>query len=119
MRYRALTADGDSTFCSGSTAFLVNIPATVAQAVLTRLRLLAGEWFLDFIEGTPYGSEVVGKGTTNTYDAAIQQRILETQGVIEITSYQSTLDGPIRKLNITATVKSVYGVVPINASLPL
>ena len=42
MRYRPLDANGDYTV---GIPFLVNSPACVGQAVLTRLKLFLGEWF--------------------------------------------------------------------------
>jgi hypothetical protein len=54
MRYRKLDANGDYTFGGGSNDFLVNTPETVAQAVMTRLNLLQGEWFLDTTAGMPW-----------------------------------------------------------------
>jgi hypothetical protein len=68
MRYRALSADGDYTFGQGSKNFLVNSAAAAGQAVLTRLRLMKREWFLDNTEGTPYSDEILGTGTKALYD---------------------------------------------------
>lgn len=115
MRYRALDANGDYSFGQGSANFLVNSPAAVAQAVLTRLDLFQGEWFLDTTEGTPYGAQVLGEHTRATYDAAIRSRILGTQGVTGITSYASSVSG--RDLTVTATIATAYGEVAISTSL--
>ena len=121
MRYRALDANGDSTFGSGKTQFLVNSPAAVAQAVQTRLLLMTGEWWLDTSEGTPYAQDVLGNDTKPYYDLAIQERILNTQGVSAILDYQSTLDAN-RNLKIPATVDTIYSsdagsTAPINITL--
>ena len=107
MRYRALDANGDSTFGSGNTQFLVNSPAAVGQAVLTRLELFTGEWFLDTSEGTPYATEILGTGTESVYDLAIQDRILNTEGVASIVSYQSSKSAE-RALTVTCTVDTIY-----------
>lgn len=117
MRYRALDANGDSTFCSGRTSFLVNSAAAVGQLVLTRLRLSTGEWFLDQTEGTPYSTEIVGRNTTATYDAAIQDRVLGTEGVLAITAYSSDLNRATRALAVNMTLSTIFGSVTIQATI--
>jgi len=107
MRYRALDANGDSTFCSGETQWLVNSPAAVAQAVQTRLNLYTGEWFLDTSEGTPYSTEILGNNTGSIYDLAIQERILNTEGVSEIVTYQSSKSAQ-RALTVQAEIDTIY-----------
>lgn len=114
MRYRALDANGDYIFGFGPSEFLQNSPEAVAQAVMTRLNLKTGEWFLDTSDGTPYATDVVGVGTKPLYDAAIRERILDTQSqgqnvVNEIISYSSSLDPTTRKLSINATIDTIYG----------
>lgn len=113
MRYRSLSATGDSTFASGATNFFVNNAAAVAQAILTRLRLLTGEWFLDVTEGTPYLTQVIGRNTTPTYDRAIKDRILGTIGVLSIDTYSSFLNRAARSLTVNATVSTIFGAVPV------
>jgi hypothetical protein len=115
MRYRELTPTGDSTIFSGHTQFLVNSPQCVAQAVLTRLRLWQGQWFLDTNVGVPYLQQVIGFGTAGVRDGAIQNAILNTPGVNQILDYSSQLNG--RALTITATIDTIYGTAPITLSL--
>ncbi|CAN0620561.1 conserved protein of unknown function [Burkholderia multivorans] len=117
MRYRKLDADGDYVLGGGANDFLVNTPETVAQAVLTRLRLLRGEWFLDTTAGMPWSTEVLGKGTSSTYDAAIRECILGTTGVTEITSYSSTRDPDTRALSVTVTINTIYGTTTVQTTL--
>lgn len=118
MRYRALSASGDRTFGQGAANFLVDSPECVAQRVLTRLRLLRGEWFLDVTAGTPYDTQVLGYNTKQLYDRAIQQVILDTPGVLSLDEYQSTFDGSSRALSITATITSQFGPADIQVVLP-
>jgi hypothetical protein len=116
MRYRKLSATGDYVLGTGSD-FLANSPAAVAQAVQTRLRLFLGEWFLDTTDGTPWRTEVLGKYTSQSYDAAIKARILRTQGVTQITQYSSTFDSGKRALSVSATIETVYGAVTVKSTL--
>lgn len=116
MRYRKMDADGDYVFGGRQADFLKDSPETVAQAVLTRLRLARGEWFLDTTEGTPW-DKVLGKYTAGTYDAAIRQRILGTQGVRELVAYSSSLNSETRALSVTATINTIYGTTTVQATL--
>jgi hypothetical protein len=76
---------------------------------------MQGEWFLDITEGTPYSTQILGKGTKPYYDQAIKARILGTQGVTEIVEYSSSLIN--RALSVTARVSTIYG--PITVITPL
>lgn len=117
MRYRKLDSNGDYTFGQASGNFLINIPEAVAQAVQTRLGLIEGEWFLDTTQGTPYNSKILGAGHIATYDAAIQDVILNTTGVESITQYSSVYDPINRAASITATIDTIYGSTTVNTSL--
>jgi hypothetical protein len=90
---------------------LVNSAEAVAQAVQTRLRLATQDWFLDLTEGTPYFPSILGHGTNNSYDTALQSRILETPGVIGLEYYQSSLDADTRRLTVVCQINTIYGDV--------
>jgi hypothetical protein len=117
MRYRKLDTNDDYVFGGGAVDFLANTPETVAQAVLTRLRLLRGEWFLDTTVGMPWLTDVLGKYTNGTYDAAIRQCMLGTRGVNEIASYSSAVDPDTRTLTVAATLSTLYGTTTLQAIL--
>lgn len=111
MKYRALSRTGDFQF-GRSGLFLTDSPAAVAQAIDTRLRLWTGEWFLDTDEGTPYHERILGYNTNGSRDLAVQGRILDTPGVVEILSYSSST-GPDRKFVVSATILTTYGTTSI------
>lgn len=116
MRYRMLDADGD--YVMGKPGeFLVDSPAAVAQACLTRLRLMTGEWFLDDTEGTPYAEEILGFSPVTGRDIAIQSRINGTPGVSGITNYASSLDPSNRKMSVQAAIDTIYGPATISEVL--
>jgi hypothetical protein len=120
MRYRRLDSDGDMTFGHGQANFLINSPACVGQSVLTRLRLLVGEWFLDTADGTPWRTQILSATIKNTiplYDRAIRQRVLLTAGVTGIAQYSSNLDNISRKLTVSMTIDTIYGQATISAVL--
>jgi hypothetical protein len=110
MRYREQTQMGDYPFGT-NTRFLVDTPATVAQAIKTRLKLYRGEWFLDTRIGLDLDT-IIGYGTQATRDQEIQQRILGTTGVLSLEQYASSVDG--RAFTVTATVNTIYGAVVLN-----
>jgi len=109
MRYRALSPTGDYVFGKRE-AFLQDSPVAVAQAALTRLKLFAGEWFLNSAEGLNLHN-ILGVNTVATRDAEVQERILGTPGVKAITQYSSTVDS--RSFSVTATIDTIYGATTI------
>lgn len=114
MRYRQMDKAGDYVFGYGSN-FLTDTPAAVAQAVLTRLRLFTGEWFLDNREGLELDN-ILGKGTQTTRDREVQSRILGTPGVTGIAAYSSSVDSR-RNFTVQATIDTLYGQIKIKEIL--
>lgn len=114
IRYRQLDANRDYVFGQQS-VFLHDSPAAVAQAILTRLLLWTGEWFLDTAEGTPYDTLVLGYGTQGTRDAAVRERILATPGVVSITKYNSSVVA--RGMSVECDVLTEFGPASITSVL--
>ncbi|MGP2502260.1 hypothetical protein ACTUSN_12825 [Pantoea ananatis] len=115
MRYRREDDDGDYTFGHGDDTWLINSPETVAQAVKTRFLLWYGQWFLDTTAGTPWIQSVLGKQKPETYNLAIRQRILETQGVKSIQAFDTTTDSTTRRVVFTATIDTIYGTTTVTS----
>jgi hypothetical protein len=114
MRYRQLTTSGDYV---AAQPFLIDTPQTVAQAILTRLKLWQGEWFLDITDGTPYLQSILGKPYALNPDVYIKQRILTTPEVTSILSYTSNFDGGTRAYTFSATVATAYGTATVSGTL--
>ena len=120
MRIRAMTATGDMQFGGSVSNFYINSAAGVAQLIETRLKLWAGEWFLDLSEGTPWMSQILGTGTMRLYNAAIRARILGTTGVLSIVSYSSSVNATTRALTVNGEVETIYSEnALINTNLSL
>lgn len=120
MRYRKLSPTGDYVFGQGQANFYINDAAGVGQLVLTRLRLLLGEWYLDLTDGTPYATEILGVGTAMLRDQAVKSRILGTAFagtalVQSITSYSSNVIG--RKFSVVADILTIYGPTTVSVTL--
>ncbi len=117
MIYRKLDANGDYTFGQGAGNFYNDQPEAVAQAVKTRLGLIQGEWFLDISAGTPYNSQILGAGMVSKYDHAIQQVILNTQGVTGIADYASQVDPKTRAASVSCIINTKYGQALIQQTI--
>lgn len=116
MRYRRLDANGDMTFGHGGADFLQDEPLAVGQAIVTRLKLMQGEWFLDKTVGMPYATQVFVEGGRFTADRAAQRVILGTQGVTQLDAYSSNISRA-RAWSVAATVDTIYGQVLVQAVL--
>ena len=115
MKVRKLTASGDSRLGHGDRDFHVNTAEGVAQNVMTRLALWQGQWFIDTAEGTPWLQRILGKH--DVVDTVIKTRILETPGVIAISSYESILNPDTRVMTVNATLETEYGQTSITSQM--
>lgn len=117
VRYRKLDANGDYSFGHGQADFFVNEPAAVGQAILTRLYLNLGEWFLNTSDGTDWKTKVLGKYTAATRDPVVRERIFGTPHVLSMSGYYSTLDPATRRWVAYGDVQTTYGTAPL--ALPI
>jgi hypothetical protein len=117
MKYRRLDENGDYVFGKGDLNFYTDVPEAPAQAVLTRLKLIQGEWFIDTSAGTPYQSQILGMGRLATYNFAIQQRIVNTLGVTELVDYASSFNAATRKVMVVASIETAYGTATVTTTL--
>ena len=109
MKVRKLSPTGDYLFGYPSDEFYVNNAAAVAQIISTRLKLLQGEWLLDTSQGTPYSTQILGKHSQASADAALREVILDTPGVVSISNFNSSVDNITRKYGMSCTVQTQYG----------
>ena len=110
MRYRKLDENNDYSFGNGQNDFYRDVPEAVAQSVKTRLLLWLGEWFLNIEEGTPFMQSILGKYSKAVADTAIQDRVLATTGVTDISDYESILDPDQRAMSVpTLKIDTIYG----------
>lgn len=116
MRVRAIDLEtGEMLFGGGINDFLVNSPAAVGQYVLTALKLMQGEWFLDQTVGVAYSTKILVEGGRLTADQEIRRVILGCPGVTGIASYSSSIQ--MRALTVQVTIDTAYGQTEIAATL--
>lgn len=108
ITYRSLGPYADPIWSS----FVTNADA-VAQAVLTRLRLLQGEWWESLADGTPVWQKILGVGGLNSRQAQvsllIQERILGTPYVSGITNVQTSFNSTTRAFTFNCNVQTQFG----------
>ncbi len=113
MRYRKLSDTGDMTFGNGELDYYIDVPEAPAQAVGTRLNLWAGEWFLNTSDGTNYQDTSLGTGKSETIEPEITERILDTEGVSSIESFDLISVSENRSVEIRAVINTEFGSVQI------
>jgi len=113
MKYRELDADGDYTF--GRERFLHDIEA-VGQAILTRMKLLYGEWWEQTDDGLPLFERILGvfmgERQQDAIDLIIGERISGTTGARNITRFES--DFTNRHYSASCTVNTIFGNIEID-----
>lgn len=120
--YRQLGPNADPIWGQGTANFLTDVDA-VAQAVLTRLRLLEGEWWADVTDGTPVFQEILGVGGVNPRQQQIslllQRRILSTPFVTGVSNVSVKFDSNARTFSFYAVVQTQFGTVSISTGTGL
>lgn len=116
MRYRKVTEDGDFSFGASELDYLRDVPEAVGRAAQSRLLLFLGEWFLDVEEGTPYFISILGKHSQAEADATIQDRVINTQGMVGIENYASEVDPVNRRMSAAMDINTIYGPSTLDIS---
>lgn len=94
----------------------------VAQAVLTRLNLLQGEWWESLTEGTPLWQSILGvsgaRSRQQPISLLLQQRILGTLYVTGISNVQTSFSTVTRAFTFYAVVQTRFGNFTISTNIP-
>ena len=116
MIYRQLDTEGDYVLGRGTSEFLKGSKAA-AQAIVTHLKLLLGEWWEDVNNGLPLWQSILGQPGSEvnkiSVDNIIKSRILSTNLsgtnlVVSIDDYTSTYSSDIRTYNFEAVITTIY-----------
>lgn len=85
----------------GNSLVMVTGAEAVAQHVRQRLMTYAGEWFLDTTAGVPWLAQIMGAQYDPALaEAVVKAEILETDAVVEITSFSVGFERALRRLAI-------------------
>lgn len=112
MIYRKLDSNGDYSFGYGKLDFLSGVES-VAQAIITRIKFLQGDWWENLLDGTPLWQQMLGaKGddlSLQLIDNILVKRISTTKGVNSIESYESSFNRETRSYSFQAVVNTEFG----------
>lgn len=112
MKYRRLDENKDYLFGQNEQDFVSEVES-VKQAIYTRLKLLRGEWWENSEDGFPFFEQIAGQSGTpeklQAADLVVTDRIINTEGVLEIVEFESSLDGNSRQYIVYTVVNSIYG----------
>lgn len=112
MTVRRLDPDTGDIITSGN-QFLTE-REEIAQTIKTRLRLFSGEYFRNITDGTAWFETILNKNTSiSAKDAVIKQRILQTNGVVNLVTFESDYEINQRSFTITAEVLTEFGLIEI------
>jgi hypothetical protein len=90
----------------------------VLQDILQALRTFLNEWYLDNTIGVPWFQQILVKNPDQeTIDGLIRATILDRPGVLQLTSYNSTLNLAARTLTVNFTAQTTSGVVDYSGTL--
>lgn len=88
-----------------------DVQSLVRQRVAINLKLIYGEWFANTTLGVPYFESIFGKGTKDVADSIIRETISNTEGIVLLTSYTSSVDQQSRILTVRYTAECESGVI--------
>lgn len=96
---------------------LVTEEDQIAQKLKCRLNFFSEEWFLDITQGVDLYGVVYRKNPDLALITTLfKSVILDTTGVLSITSYNQVYDARQRTLTIDFTVDTVYGPVTVTTT---
>lgn len=111
MIIRNLTSENDWTFGAGIQNYRSNLDA-IELNIKTRLQSWKGDCFFAPLEGVDYNN-YLDVGTKDFLDSDVKRVILQSEGVIKITVFGSTLERSTRAYSAQAEVVTIYGIAEV------
>jgi hypothetical protein len=109
MIMRALDSSGDWVFGRGKNSYKTDIDA-IMQSISTRLNQWKGDCFFATQDGVDWNN-YLDRGRKTLLDVDIKRVILQTGGVLRISSFESTLDRDTRAVSVSASVDTTIGTI--------
>lgn len=92
--------------------FLTDPIEATRQHLIANLRGFKSEWFLDLDSGVPYYQDILIKNpNVRIVESIFKEAIINTIGVIELTSFELTFDTATRTLILDFSVNTFDGEV--------
>lgn len=89
---------------------LVDEVKQITQNLAIRLRFVLGEWYLDILQGIPYYEEFFRKSPNQIQiEAILKQEIVQTLGIVELTSFESSFDKRRRVFSVKFSARAISG----------
>lgn len=115
MKTRALDSTGDWQFGRGIQSYVTEKNA-LKQNISTRLKSWKNDCFFAMDDGVDW-QNFLDIGRKKFLDIDVKRVILQTPGVLRISSYTSTLDAVERHVTIVAEMATVFGLVAYEGGL--
>lgn len=112
MKFRTIDSNGDWTFGKGLNNYSRDINA-IELDVITRIKSWKYDCYFAMQEGIDY-KNFLERGQQLFLESDLKRYILQTNGIIRINSFSSSLDRETRKLTIQTFLLSIYGPLKIN-----
>lgn len=109
MKVRSLDVNGNWTFGKGKSNYVKDIDA-IKQNIKTRIKSWKYNCFFAKLEGVDWNN-YFNLGTKELLDTDIKRVILQTNGVLRITEYTSTMTE--RSIGITMTIVTIFGTTAV------
>jgi hypothetical protein len=107
LKVRSIDGSGDWCFGKGSQCYK-NGFESLKQSIKTRILSWKTDCFFARQEGVDYNN-FLDRGTKDLLDRDIRRVILQTPGVIRITSFVSELDRGTRGVEIEVEIDTIFG----------
>lgn len=114
----AINNDGDLEVKNYDLQVVDSLDQTI-QELIIRLRFFLGEWFLDIEAGIPYYQDFFVKAPNQIrIESILKNEILDTPGILELTSFKTEFDDPIRQYSVEFGATADEGNFELEVTLP-